>query len=120
MTARLAADRGTTEISERVLEAIASRAAAETPGVGGVDGAVLGVRVGGRPPHASASADGDVVRPRVRVSVAYPASVREVTRQARLHIQERLGTLTGLRVGPVDIDVAALTSEKPARGRRVS
>ncbi|GAA2581200.1 Asp23/Gls24 family envelope stress response protein [Actinomadura fulvescens] len=108
MTARLVSDRGTTAIDDRVIVAIACRAAAGTPGIGGVAGR-LGSHAGaGEHPRGSTSAEGDRISPRVRISVAYPASVREVTRQARKRIQHELRTMTGLRVGPVDIDVAAL------------
>ncbi|MFG2007211.1 Asp23/Gls24 family envelope stress response protein [Spirillospora sp. NPDC048911] len=112
MTARLSSDRGTTAIDDRVIVAIACRAAAGTPGIGGVDGTVLGVPVGDRRPRGRTIAHGDLARPRVRISVAYPASVREVTRRARVRIRDEVQALTGLRVGPVDIDVAALTHER--------
>jgi uncharacterized alkaline shock family protein YloU len=116
MTARLTSDRGITEIDDRVIVAIACRAAAETPGIGGVHERVPGVHRGrdGRP-RGRTAADGDLVTARVRISVDYPASVRDVTREARRRIRDQVRALTGLRVGPVDIDVAALP-----QGRRLS
>ncbi|KAB2347010.1 Asp23/Gls24 family envelope stress response protein [Actinomadura rudentiformis] len=115
MTARLTSDHGTTEIDDRVIVAIACRAAAETPGIGGVHGRFPGHRRGEGRPRGWTAAEGDLVSPRVRISVDYPASVREVTRRARTRIRDQVRALTGLRVGPVDIEVAAL-----AQGRRSS
>ncbi|MFI0446743.1 Asp23/Gls24 family envelope stress response protein [Actinomadura sp. 6N118] len=116
MTARLTSDRGTTEIGDRAILAIACQAAADTPGIGGVHEGVPGVHRGrdGRP-LGRAATDGDLASARVRISVEYPASVREVTREARRRIRDQVRAQTGLRVGPVDLDVAALR-----QGRRSS
>ena len=49
----------------------------------------------------------------MRLSLAYPAPVRALTREVRRHVTERVTGLTGLEVRHVDIEVARLL-----RGRR--
>ena len=61
--------------------------------------------------------DGHLATVRVAMSVRYPAPIRQVTREVREHVMERVGELTGLDVRHVDIDIPALIT--PDRGRRV-
>jgi uncharacterized alkaline shock family protein YloU len=95
MTARLTSDRGVTEISDRALGRIARKAAAETEGIGTRD--------------AGSSDDGL----RLKISVAYPSSVREAAGRARRAVRERVESLTGVAPGRIDIDVVAMTREAP-------
>lgn len=98
--------RGRTSIAGRVVERIATRAAAELPrpGTGGVD-------------RARATVDGQLATLRLTVSVVYPEPVRQVTRRLRDHVTARVGELTGLEVRQLDIDVARLVP--PAHRREV-
>ncbi len=47
--------------------------------------------------------------------MAYPAPLREVTRQVRAHVAQRVRELTGMRVGAVDVAVTALVADDSAR-----
>ena len=116
-----APERGTTTVADRVIVAVAARAAAEVPGV-----AAAGRRVLGRPvdtarpdraPWVVATIAGDTVALRMRLSVLYPTPVRAATEQVRRHVAERVGTLTGKTVGVIDISVESLPV--PAAPRRV-
>jgi uncharacterized alkaline shock family protein YloU len=118
------AERGRTRIADRVVEKIAARAVAEVDRATGVPRQVLGVRLGSAGPDSrvrvNAEVDGTVVIVRVSMAVQWPAPVRTVTRQVRGHVTERLQTLTGLRVGQVDIDVPTLLTATADEGRRVT
>jgi uncharacterized alkaline shock family protein YloU len=63
-----------------------------------------------RPPAArvSAHSDGHLAMIQLRLSLAYPAPVRTVTREVRRHVIERVTALTGFEVRHVDIEVARL------------
>ena len=116
-----AGERGTTTVADRVIVAVAARAAAEVPGV-----AAAARRVLGRPVHTArpdrapwvvATIAGDTVALRMRLSVLYPTPVRAATEQVRRNVAERVGTLTGKTVGVIDIRVESLPV--PAAPRRV-
>ena len=116
-----AGERGTTTVADRVIVAVAARAAAEVPGI-----ATVGRRVLGRPvdtarpdraPRVVATIAGDTVALRLRLSVLYPTPVRAATEQVRRHVAERVYTLTGKTVGVIDISVESLPV--PAAPRRV-
>jgi uncharacterized alkaline shock family protein YloU len=116
-------ERGRTEIADRVLERIATHALREVDEAGGVARRLLGVRLGhdstGAAPRVDAWVDGRLVVVRMRVSVVYPAPIREVTRCLRDHVRTLVTGLTGLEVRQVDIDVDRLVSpERPRRGVR--
>jgi uncharacterized alkaline shock family protein YloU len=104
--------RGRTTIDRQVIEAIAVRIASEERGVGGAARRVLGVAVTGehaeQAPRVEATVAGEVVSLRIRLSVTYPDPVHEVTDRVRRRLVDRVGELTGKRVGMVDIIVAAL------------
>lgn len=114
--------RGRTEIADRVLAKIATRALTEIEDAGGAARRVLGVRLGRdsmeSTPWVTAKVDGGLATLRMRISVAYPAPVREVTRRLRELVRTRVGELTGLDVREVDIDVARLLTAELS-GRRV-
>ncbi|MFI0404654.1 Asp23/Gls24 family envelope stress response protein [Actinomadura sp. 3N508] len=109
--------RGRTIIRDRVVARIVARAAAEIDESGGVGRTVLGVPVPGRgPARTEVRVNGDIVTARVAMSVTYPMPVRDVARQVRESVRERVAELTGYTVRQVDIDVAEL--ERPAAGER--
>jgi uncharacterized alkaline shock family protein YloU len=114
-------DRGRTTIDPQVIEAIAALIACEEPGVGGAARRVLGVAVTGEDaahaPRVEATVAGETVSLRIRLSVTYPEPVLDVTDRVRRRLVERVGELTGKRVGVVDVIVAAL--HRPAGPRRV-
>lgn len=108
--------RGRTEIAERAVEKIAARALAEVKGAGGTARRVLGVQLGRgsaeAAPQVTAWVDGALAVLWIRISVDYPAPVRDVTRRLRDHLRTRVGDLTGLDVRQVDIDVDLLPAER--------
>jgi uncharacterized alkaline shock family protein YloU len=114
-------ERGRTTVGHQVIEAIAARAAGEERGVGGAARRVFGVAVTGedaeQAPRVEATVAGETVSLRIRLSVTYPEPVREVTDRVRRRLVERVGELTGKRVGMVDVVVAAL--HRPTSPRRV-
>ncbi len=59
-------------------------------------------------PRATAHADGQIATVQLRMSVTYPAPIRETTRGVRDQIITRVGELTGLDVRQVDIEIARL------------
>jgi uncharacterized alkaline shock family protein YloU len=114
-----AEERGRTEIADRVPERIAARVNREADQAGGVTRRLLGVALGhsgtAAPPRVSAQVDGGLVTMRMTVSVAYPAPVRQVVRRLRERVIGRVGELTGLRVGLVEVDVCTRVTAR--RGR---
>lgn len=114
-------DRGRTTIDHQVIETIAARIASEERGVGGAARRVLGVPVtgdhAGQAPWVEATVAGEVVSLRIRLSVNYPEPVHEVTDRVRRRLCDRVGELTGKRVGMVDVIVAAL--HRPSSPGRV-
>jgi len=61
--------------------------------------------------EAHAAIDGGLAQLRVEIEVDYPAPVRQITRQVRRHVRDRVTRLCGLTVTDVDITVAALRLE---------
>jgi len=96
---------------------VAARAVTEVELTGGVTRQLMGITIGRRTgagsAHVDARVDGHLAMIEVRLSLAYPAPVRAVTREVRSHVIERVTTLTGLEVRHVDIEVAGLL-----RGRK--
>lgn len=109
--------RGRTQIADRVLERIAARAVTEVDQAGGAARRLLGVPLGRQgadtAARVTAHVDGQLAMVTVRLSVTYPAPIRQVTRRVRDHITARVTQLTGLDLRQVDIDIAALTSPLP-------
>jgi uncharacterized alkaline shock family protein YloU len=120
---------GMISISDRVVEKMAARAAAEIPDAGAAAPRVLGRSVTGAAalgarttsltalPKASADVDGSLVNLDLSISVRWPASVPEVTSAVRENVRRRVGELTGLIVSEVSISVTALVTQLPAPPR---
>jgi uncharacterized alkaline shock family protein YloU len=104
--------RGRTTIADRVVAQIATRAVAEVGQAGGAGrqliGLTLGRQAGEGPARVSARVDGNLAMIEMRLSLAYPAPVRSLTREVRRHVMERVTTMTGIEVRHVDIEVARL------------
>ena len=122
-TAGLLTPRGETTIAPVVVEKIASKAAREVDGVGGVVRTGLGRLLPWVAQDAPAQVDADVERQTVSVdltvNVRYPQPVGKVAGQVREHVVHRLTTLTGLAVTDVNITVDELVLERPSDRRRV-
>ena len=119
--APLVTSRGETIIGPTAVEKIATRAASEVDGVGGVVqtglSRLLPWSVGNdAPARASAEVSTDTVTVDLTVNVLYPQPVAAVTNEVRARVIERLSALCGLRATEVNIAVPALVT--PARGAR--
>lgn len=104
--------RGRTTIADRVVVQVATRAVAEVAQTGGAArqliGFTLGRQTGQGPARVSARVDGNLAMIEMRLTLAYPAPVRSLTREVRRHVMERVASLTGIEVRHVDIEVARL------------
>ena len=104
--------RGRTTIADRVVAQVATRAVAEVGQTGGAArqliGLTLGRQTGEGPARVSARVTGNLAMIEMRLSLAYPAPVRSLTREVRRHVMERVSALTGIEVRHVDIEVARL------------
>jgi uncharacterized alkaline shock family protein YloU len=104
--------RGRTAIADRVVARLAARAVAEVEQTAGAAPELIGVAVGRQTgkglARVSARIDGHLAMIEMRLSLAYPAPVRTLTRQVRQHVIDRVTALTGLEVRHVDIEVARL------------
>ena len=122
--AGLVTSRGETIIAPAVVEKIATRAASEVDGVGGVVetglSRLLPWSVGGASPaRASAEVGGDTVTVDLTVNVLYPEPVAAVTNRVRTQVTRRLAELCGLRATQVNIAVPALVAPPRGAPRRV-
>ena len=104
--------RGRTTIADRVVTRVAARAVAEVEQTGGAARQLMGFTIGrqtgeGTAP-CSARIDGHLAMIQLRLSLAYPAPVRALTREVRRHVIERVAGLTGFEVRHVDIEVVSL------------
>ena len=104
--------RGRTVIADRVVTKIATRAVTEVGQTGGAARQLIGLTVGRQtgegPARVSVRVNGNLVMIQMRLSLAYPAPVRSLTREVRRHVMERVAALTGIEVRHVDIEVARL------------
>lgn len=104
--------RGWTSISDRVVEKTAAQAALEIDHVHGISRQRIARALrSGEGVEAHASIDGGHAQLRVDIEVDYPAPVRQITRQVRQHVRDRVAQLCELNVIDVDITVTALRFE---------
>ena len=117
-------ERGRLEIADVVIERVARAATGEVAHVGGAARRVLGLPTGREDgegaPQVSATVTGDLATVAVRLSVTYPASVRDTTEAVRAHVRERVAALTELTVSRVDISVTALNRTSAPTGRVIA
>ena len=106
------AERGRTTVAPLALERIAAHAAADIADVGGsarrVAGMALGVEKVEQAVRVHAVVDGNLVNLVVHLSVGYSIPVAATADTVRAHLVDRVGELTGMAVGRVDIAVTAL------------
>jgi len=104
--------RGRTSLADRVVTKVAAQAVSEVEQTGGVARQVAGITFGRQTgqglARVSARVDGHLAMIELRLTLAYPAPVRTLTREVRSHVMERVNYLTGLEVRHVDIEVASL------------
>jgi uncharacterized alkaline shock family protein YloU len=109
--------RGRTTLNDRVVDKIAAQAALEVDHVHGASPGIAGSVFNADPTVGVTTAiDGHLAQLRLIVEVDYPISLRDVTRQLRRHVSERVRQLCDITVTDVDIRVTALrTATEPAR-----
>lgn len=104
--------RGRTTIADRVVAQVATRAVAEVAQTGGAARQLIGITLGRQsgqgPARVSARVDGNLAMIEMRLTLAYSAPVRTLSREVRRHVMERVASLTGIEVRHVDIEVARL------------
>jgi uncharacterized alkaline shock family protein YloU len=112
-----AANRGETRINPAVVEKVAAQAVHEIDYATGSTRRVLGITLGATDQDTrakvSAQVDDDTATIAITMTVIYPTSVQQVTRQTRRHVRERVRDLVGITVQEVDITVAGLLSALP-------
>ncbi|MET3861721.1 putative alkaline shock family protein YloU [Dietzia sp. 2505] len=111
--------RGLTTIPASVVERIAEQVASEYTHVGGAAGGLLGVgarRDFGSRPSATCDLYGTVAALRLDVGVAFPVDLADTCRGLRAYVRERVGELTGLQVGRLDIEISWLNPGIATRG----
>ena len=113
-----AGDRGSLQIADRVVERVATIAAAEVDGIV-PSGSVLAGALGHRYPRADATVAGDRVRVHVEVAALWPSSLAEVSDRVRTRVGDQLGALVGLTVDAVDVTVATLVTAPTSQPRRL-
>lgn len=118
-----AESRGRLEIAEKVIEKIASRAAAELEAVGGSSGGFLGIGDHGElsaRPKASVRLNGQVATIELTVGVRYPVPLRSTGEQLRQRVSSQVTELTGIDVRQVDVDISwLLAGDAGQRTRRL-
>ncbi|HTI22864.1 MAG TPA: Asp23/Gls24 family envelope stress response protein [Kutzneria sp.] len=106
------AERGRTTVAPLALERIAAHAATDIADVGGsarrLAGLALGAEKGEQAVRVRAVVDRDLVDLVVHLSVGYSIPVAATADAVRAHLVDRIGELTGMAVGRVDIVVTAL------------
>ncbi|GAB2957258.1 hypothetical protein [Streptomyces heilongjiangensis] len=92
-------DRGATRIADRVVAKIAGQAAREALGAPLPDSA---------PPNATVVVHRDTARVRVAVELPYPSDIGGQCAAVRRRVTERVGTLAGMHVSDVAVQVERL------------
>ena len=117
-----AATRGRLTIADKAVGKVVSQAVSGHDLAAGVVRRVLGVPLGSTtddsPARAHVRVDGALVSISLTMSVPWPQSVRQVTREVRSRIEAEVAALTGLKVVEVDIVVADLRTTR-AETKRV-
>ncbi|MGW0821142.1 hypothetical protein [Streptomyces sp. NPDC002845] len=98
-TAVAPAERGATRIADRVVAKIAGQAAREALGALPPDAV---------PPHATVVVHHETARVRVSVELGYPSDIGGRCAAVRRHVAQRVGTLAGMDVSEVAVEVERL------------
>lgn len=118
---RLATRRGETVIASSVVDRIATRAAAEVPGVAMATrsglGRLVALTVGRAMSRAGSEVGGTRASVELAITVRYPQPLRQVSTEVRRHVRDRVQEMTGLVVEEVRLQVDDLVSDR--RGGRV-
>ncbi|MFJ3923501.1 hypothetical protein [Streptomyces sp. NPDC090022] len=105
------AERGATQITDRVVAKIAARAAREALG---------GPPPGGTAPHATVTVHHDIARVRISLELGYPGDLAAQCAAVRRHVTERVESCAAMTVPEVDIDIEHLHAAHTGPGSRRS
>lgn len=109
-----APQRGRLSIDNRVVEKVAAYAVQQVGRATGAPRRVLGVTVGDAAGDSTARVkarvDGTLATVTVAMTVRWPASVGEVTTDARRRVREEVRRITAVEVRQIDIDVVSMSS----------
>lgn len=92
-------ERGALRIADRVVAKIASQAARE---------ALEALPRDSAPPHATVALHHETARVRVSLELPYPSDIGGQCAAVRRHVTERVGTLAGMHVSEVAVQVERL------------
>ncbi|MEU6893464.1 hypothetical protein ABZ934_17020 [Streptomyces sp. NPDC046557] len=95
----LPAERGATQIADRVVAKIAAQAAREALAATGPAPA---------PPHATVTVHHDIARVHVSLELGYPSDLTAQCAAVRREVTERIERCAGMAVPEVDIDIEQL------------
>lgn len=113
--------RGRLTIADRVVEKVAAHAISQVDHAAGAARRVLGLNVGeareDSDARVRARVDGSLATIAVALTVRWPASVPEVTADARRRIRDDVQRITAVQVRQVDIDVVGMTTAGRNRPR---
>ncbi|WGW11727.1 Asp23/Gls24 family envelope stress response protein [Saxibacter everestensis] len=117
-----AGSRGKLVIAEKVIEKVASQAAADLADVGSPGRGFLGM--GPRQdfdarPKVDVELSGNIATIALDIGVRYPVPLRSATERVREQVRERVHALTGVEVRQVDIVVSWLRPQGSGAGTRV-
>ncbi|MDJ0381285.1 hypothetical protein [Streptomyces sp. G-G2] len=107
------ADRGATQIADRVVAKIAAQAAREA-----LAGLPAAPPAEAAPPHATVTVHHDVARVRISLELGYPADLAAQCAAVRHQVAHRVEDCAGMAVPEVDIDVERLHPVRSGPARR--
>ncbi|HSJ19759.1 MAG TPA: Asp23/Gls24 family envelope stress response protein [Nocardioidaceae bacterium] len=114
-------DPGRLDVSDRVVEKVAGHAVALVPDAAAAPRRVLGLNVGEAEPEDAASVSAEVqdgiASVKATIAVRWPKSVQTVADEVRRSIRDEVGSLTGVQVDHVDVEVVSMTFPDQAEPR---
>jgi uncharacterized alkaline shock family protein YloU len=114
-------DTGRLDVSDRVVEKVAGHAVTLVPDAAAAPRRVLGLNVGDADPEDAASVSAEVqdgiASVKATIAVRWPKSVQTVADEVRRRIRDEVGSLTGVQVDHVDVEVVSMTFPEHAEPR---
>jgi uncharacterized alkaline shock family protein YloU len=108
-----AEDPGRLDVSDRVVEKVAGHAVTLVPDAAAAPRRVLGLNVGEAGPEdvagVTAEVQDGIASVKATIAVRWPKSVQTVADEVRRSIRDEVGSLTGVQVDHVDVEVVSMT-----------
>jgi uncharacterized alkaline shock family protein YloU len=112
---------GRLDVSDRVVEKVAGHAVTLVADAAAAPRRVLGLNLGEADPEeaagVSAEVQGGIASVKATIAVRWPRSVQAVADEVRRRIRDEVGSLTGVRVDHVDVEVVSMTFPEHAEPR---